>query len=264
MEAIRQKLAIGTNLDKVQREYHAYLGFYLKPRPIKQVRVAILAQGRTGSTLLESLLCSTNQFQCNGELLSQFNSPFQWKIVSPFRYVGGLSRLSENNFIFHIKPYHLTKEQGISLSQFLKQIASDEWKIIHLCRENKVMHVISNIIALKRGNYHKLDDRKENFLLEIDIQDFVKRVQNKIQYDKLERECLRSLEHIRVVYENHLENPRLHQKTTNMICAHLGIPSGPVKTNLRKINTHALRDIVKNYDELERCIIENGWGYFLP
>lgn len=53
-----------------------------------QPRVLIFAQGRTGSTLLESLLASTGQFISYGELLGHSNPDLR----HPIRYIEGHAR----------------------------------------------------------------------------------------------------------------------------------------------------------------------------
>jgi LPS sulfotransferase NodH len=173
LEPLRQKLAIGTSLRILRKEWLAYLAFYLNPYPPEQIRIVLFAQGRTGSTLLENLICSTNQFQENGELLSWRNSPFKRRFLLPYQYVCGLAKLSKKNFIFHVKLYHLTEEQKIEPSFFLQKLAEAGWKIIYLHRENRVMHVISNFLAKKRQGYHKFKDKEEDLRIKVDLSRFV-------------------------------------------------------------------------------------------
>ena len=66
----------------------AYLFNAIKTKSPDQVRVVIFAQGRTGSTLLESLLCSTGHFFKNGELLN--NDTGKNEIIFPTQYIRGL------------------------------------------------------------------------------------------------------------------------------------------------------------------------------
>ena len=63
------------------KELRAYSADIFKKCSPEKRRVVIFAQGRTGSTLLEDILCSSGYFSANGELLSKKNSPFQGKIL---------------------------------------------------------------------------------------------------------------------------------------------------------------------------------------
>jgi len=91
-----------------RRELMAYLFNYISFAPPDSVRVVIFAQGRTGSTLLESLLCSSGHFKQHGELLEVSEG----KILFPIHYIRGLSRWKSNeNFIFHVKVYQLTRDR---------------------------------------------------------------------------------------------------------------------------------------------------------
>ncbi len=62
---------------------------FLKPTPSDQIHLLIFCQGRTGSTLLESLLASTGYFCAHGEL---FNIPRKGKVLCPAGHVRGLSK----------------------------------------------------------------------------------------------------------------------------------------------------------------------------
>jgi LPS sulfotransferase NodH len=260
---IRQKLAIRTNLITLGKEWMAYLAFYLKPYPPEQTRIVLFAQGRTGSTLLENLICSTNNFQANGELISQHNSPFKRRFLFPYQYVCGLAKLSKNNFIFHVKLYHLTEEQKIDPSFFLQKLAQSGWKVIYLHRDNRVMHVISNLLADKRRGYHKLNDREEDLRIEVNPGNLVGWIHRRDRYFQKEQECLQSLEHIEIAYEKDLMDSASHQETANRIFDFLGMGHRTVSTKLRKINTKPLRDVVINYSEFEQCILDHGWERFL-
>ena len=124
------------------------------------VRLLIFGQGRSGSTLLESLICSTGHFYENGELLNTDRG----EILYPIQYIYGLTKRNAfKNFIFHVKVYQLTRDRKrpIDPAKFLNVLYSDGWKIIYLRRKNKVKHQLSNWVAAHRGNYHKYNDKNE-------------------------------------------------------------------------------------------------------
>ena len=143
------------------------------------VRLVIFGQGRTGSTLLESLLCSTGYFHPKGELLNTSKG----EILYPTQFIRGLSkRRSNENFIFHVKIYQLTRDRKrpIDPTSFLETPYREGWKVLYLRRKNKIRHALSNIVAKHRGSYPKNDDDKEKFKMLVNCQNFVERVEARL------------------------------------------------------------------------------------
>jgi LPS sulfotransferase NodH len=242
---------IKQNVHKLCGELSAYKAYYLNAVPSNQVRVVIFAQGRTGSTLLEDLLCSSGYFSANGELLSKANSPFQRKLVSPMRYISGLSKLGPQNFIFHVKIIHLINDQKLDPNHFLKTLSSDGWKVVYLRRSNKINIVLSNYMACNRGRYHKFDTEEEKSQLSIDCSEFCQKIRNRMNYDRLDEEALQDIDHLKLVYEKDLENPECHQRTANKVFDYLSL------------GTYALQEVIENYEEFSECIHKNGYERFL-
>ena len=115
----------------------AYLFNAIKTKSPDQVRAVIFAQGRTGSTLLESLLCSTGHFFKNGELLN--NDTGKNEIIFPTQYIRGLSKWeSDSNFIFHVKIYQLTRDRKrpVDPTTFMETLCKEGFKVIYLRRNN--------------------------------------------------------------------------------------------------------------------------------
>ena len=121
---------------KLIDEQLAYLFNLLYSSSQKNHKVFIFGQGRSGSTLLESLLKSTNYFESSGELLG----PSPREVSDPFSYLSGLSKRSTKHFLFHLKIYHLNRERKkkINPDVFLDQLYTDNWKMIYIKRENVI------------------------------------------------------------------------------------------------------------------------------
>ena len=235
-----------------------------------QIKAVIFAQGRTGSSLLESLLCSTGYFTKNGELLNKnkkdkITRKKKGEIPDPLGYIRELSALaSPSNFIFHVKIYHLTsRAEPINPSEFLKALSIDGWKIIYLRRRNKINHVLSNLIAKQRGSFKKLDDKEESFNLSINKTNLVNRVKQRFKHEESELHAIEGLDYLEINYEDDLENSASHQLTINKVLDYLSLPHRSASTELRKVNKQAQKDIILNYDEFVECLVENGWQEFL-
>ena len=244
------------------REILSY-GFHaLKSHATDATRVVIFGQGRTGSTLLENLLCSTGHFRERGELLNV--SPGE--ILFPTAFIRGLSLWRGNpNFIFHVKIYQLTEDRKrpVDPSTFMTTLQQEGWKIIYLKRKNKVKQALSNIMAEQRGGFFKFDKREEELVINIDCERFVSLVQNRFRHEEAEKEVLEKLDYHTVVYEDDLENTESHQEATHRIFEYVGLEPKQVASRYKKINTRLPKDFIENYDELMACLAQHGWQSFL-
>ena len=240
----------------------SYFYYFAKLIPSDQIRVLIFGQGRSGSTLLENLICSTGYFRQNGELLNTNRG----EILYPIQFILGLSKLkAPGNFIFHVKVYQLTQDRKrpIDPAKFLNALYSDGWKIIYLRRRNKVRQALSNVVANHRGAYHKYTDESEQFSISIDCDNFVDRVNKRFRFEGIERDALANIKYHEVIYEDDLEKPDAHQETINRILDYVSLEHREATTRNRKVNTQSLKDLIVNYNEFVDCLTEQGWQSFI-
>jgi LPS sulfotransferase NodH len=243
-------------------ELVAYSRYLSRSAPPHQLRVVILAQGRTGSTVLEDLICASGHFQKNGELLQTSRG----EVLFPVPFILGSSRRSsDRHFIFHLKVYHLTRDRRrpVDPGDFLRTLHDEAWKILHLRRENKIRHVLSNFVAEARGAYHKFDGKDEGLSLHIDIDRFIDKVRERFQFEEAERAMLRGVGSLEIVYEDDLERQETHHRTSDKILDYLALERRSVSTRYRKINALPLHRLISNYHPFEERMIEEGWGGFL-
>jgi len=247
---------------KRTQEALAYFYYSCGQTPSNQVRVVIFAQGRTGSTLLENLICSTGHFQETGELL---NTEYG-EVSFPLKFIHGISKWkSHRNFIFHVKTYQLTRDRKKPLDPetFLRSLYNAGFKIIYIRRENVIRHCLSNLIAKKRGTHHKFDNRKENLSIAVNCKRFIKRVKERIQFGTKERTVLSNLEYHEVVYEDDLEKVESHQVTVDKILDYLSLEKKEATTKHKKVNTVSMRELISNYREFIDCMSRQGWQDFI-
>ncbi len=206
------------------REAWLYLWNLLRPNAPRQVRVVIFGQGRTGSTLLESLICSTGHFDGNGELL---NIDRYGEILFPLQFVQGLAKWkTSNNFIFHVKVYQLNRDRRrpVEPASFLTALHDRGWRVIYLKRDNVIKHVLSNVVAEHRGAYHKYDEgTEESKKVVVDCERFAERVRERQRFAMEEQAALGSIDHHTVVYERDLQHAAAHQGTIDGVLDYLGL-----------------------------------------
>jgi LPS sulfotransferase NodH len=225
--------------------------------PAHTRRVLIFAQGRSGSTLLESLLASTGHFKVNDEPLMGTG---KW-VRFPANYLIGLSRDPkrqgpEGHFVCHVKVDHLTKYRArvgsltIPPTDALRVLFADGWSIIALRRQDRVRQVVSSLYGRKRGNWHKHEDSRERPRLYIDLDQMTERLHAIEERTRVEEEALAGVPHLDIVYERDLLSPARHASTIARVLDFVGLePKGEVATSLRKIVTQPLSEVIVNYAE---------------
>jgi LPS sulfotransferase NodH len=236
------------------------LHLLLRRRP-SNVRVMIFGQGRSGSTLLENLLCSTGHFAKHGEILGKGAC----RVRFPAAFLKGSARRRPyENFICHVKPAHLRYDRQragarpVDANEFLRSAVADGFKIIHLRRANKLRQFVSQQMAEARGQYLKQDDRPETLKLVVGAQKLQHEIALRRQWDDEEVAALEGIDFIALEYAGDLENPVSHQPTIDRILKILSLEQRPIRTSLRKINQRPLRDIIENYDEFSAWARELG------
>jgi hypothetical protein len=249
-------------ISHILREGYAYYHELTKELSREQERIVIYGQGRTGSTLLESLLASTGYFAKHGELLAP-----KFRVIKyPMKFIRGLAKSKNTRgFIFHLKSYHLTKKRKktIEPSHFLEELQKDGWFIIYLRRENKVKHALSSIIAHQRGSFHKVDDKIEELNVHVDCENLRRRINKRIKIDRIDVESLKNISFHEVVYDLDLEHEHNHQSTIDNILKKIHLEPKMASSKQRKIYRAPLHEIIKNYDEFIDCVQNNGWKKYL-
>lgn len=251
---------VGMSLRRIGRDWRAYLHLLVRRRP-HDVRVLIFGLGRTGSTLLEDLLCSTGHFAKHGEILGEGAS----RVRFPAAFLKGSARRRRNkNFICHVKATHLGRDREragvrtVDMKVFLQSIVDDGFRIIHLRRSNKLAQFLSQRMAEARGQYHKRDDGPETQRVAVDRQQLIKFMEWRKARDGEEAAALEGLDFIEVEYERDLEKPSMHQSTIDRILDCLSLERHPAQTSLRKVNKRSFHEIVENYDEFAAWASELG------
>ena len=244
--------------------YYKYMNSLLKRRLIHpKTKFVIFGQGRTGSTLLTSLLNSHPEITCEGEIFAQ-------RVLNPLLYVTCRSQIQSTSDVygFKVKIYQLTHTQKLDLDDainFLKKLSEDKWQIIYLRRENLLRHAISNMMVENTGLYHRFSDDQVfwNKKIDVDYQKLLISMEEREKFQEAESYVLKHIDYVPLVYEKDLLDIDAQQKTVDMLCDFIGISRCPVQTNLVRINRGKLSDIVHNYHEIQPKIEQTRFSQFL-
>ena len=238
------------------REMSAYLADRTRSHAPAARHVLIFAQGRSGTTLLESLLCSTGHFTGLGEALD----PRTREVVAPLAYVRGLGRMARpDNVVVHVKGSHLSdaRRRPRAAAPFLKGLVDDGWTVVRVLREGIADQVLSECLALTRGAYHKTDDSAERLRIHVDAEDFARRCERRLRFQREDESALDGVPHLVLSYEADLSDAASQQAAVDRVLNTVGLPSRPVTTSLRKIGG-APTERLANFEEVSRALAERG------
>lgn len=218
----------------------------------------IFGMGRTGSTLLASLLNSHPQICCDGELfharrrlLNRFWRRYPLSYLAyRQQYTKWVRHKVAYGFKLHTK---LRGDQIVHTDRFLKTAAHQGWKIIHLQRAHLFDQVISGFLANQTGRYFGDQRQQESSVqLTFPVADFVKCVEQSQAIRQRHQDLLATIPHLPIIYEQDLADQANWVKTAARICGYLGIPAHSVVTStVQKPWLRAYAELLVNYAELQ-------------
>lgn len=219
-------------------------------------RFVIFGQGRTGSSLLRSLLNSHPEVRCEGEILAD-------PVPDPIAHVEDLAdRSPQPVFGFKVKIYQLSDAQQTDPAAFLEELRDRSYRIIYLRRSNLLRHAISNEFAEARSSYHDRTDGPRPSLT-VDPEKLIGVMQRRQAHLDNEAAILAGFDYCAVEYESDLLDPVQHQPTANRVFAYLGLGPTPVETDLARSVSGSLSDRIANYDELAAALADTEFNEFL-
>lgn len=233
----------------------------------------IFSRARSGSTLLTQLLNAHPDVRCGRELMSR-------RVLFPSRYFHNLARKSPTSaYGAKLLSYQMVQVQKLrDPIGFLRELEQDGFRFIHLERQT-FSQTLSLAMAQTSRVYHQKDSAateggkkgwtpdtaasKTRTPVEIDIEDFIRRLEWSDMLLDYERHCLQGFAHLKVSYEADLLDQGRHQSAADQVFDWIGIPSAPVSGGLRKVLPSDPADIIANYPELVRRIEQKGLDHVL-
>lgn len=224
-------------------------------------RFVIFGRGRSGSTLLVSLLNSHSRISCLGELL---RSRMLFPEAHRDRMLGMASDKTHRGF--KLLTYQITQVMRHRAdSGYLRRMADDGFRVIYVHRDNYLRLAVSNMYARMVGRFHsrgaaggKTDER-----LEFPPGELIDWMSGAERRTDDEMRLLEQVPHVDVEYATDLEPPDARAATVERICAMLGVEPEPLETDLKRNTPRSLRDLIANYDEVHDAIEATRFARFL-
>lgn len=228
-------------------EIYTYITNVFRTVNEPKTKFVIFTIGRSGSSLLVSLLKSNPQIYCVGELLGK-------KLLSPERYIHQVARISKGNvFGFKLNTYHFRVQNIRDPIAFVGSLDKSGYKIISLKRDNLLRQVISHIYAMRRGKFHHTvnEGQQKQTQITIDLDELQKELDLFEGYQDLENKILSRFSHFALSYEQDLFEESRQQETVNRVSTFLDTFPAPASTNLVKTTPKELSSIIRNFSEVQ-------------
>ena len=223
-------------------------------------RFVIVTPGRTGSELLTDLLNTHPGIVCEAEILHD-------RLALPESFVAGratkagLARAGAYGFKLHCGHfgYQVLRERP----GYLNRLSAKGFHIIFLRRNNYLAQAISSTIALRTRWHWREEDHAAFTALELDPVEVLMMAYLFEESDHFLSAVLQGLPHLDLIYEDDLQEPSAQQATAERICAQLGLPGAPVRSDHVRFTPRRLSETVKNFDEIADLIRPTRFAGFL-
>lgn len=211
-------------------------------------KFVIYGSGRSGSTLLVSLLDSHSQIFCDNEI-------YHRRVIAPARYLNLRTRMGGKPvYGFKLLTYHLGAMLGLEKSQFngyLKSLHEQGYRIIYLRRDDNFRQALSNLYARQSKQFHnKGQVQKAKPKVPIDIQELDNWRRGLRRQQDLEQEYLAGIPHLAITYEAHLADGEKQLAALETIYEFLEIPFEAPKTSLKKNTPKSFESFIENHAEV--------------
>jgi hypothetical protein len=221
-------------------------------------RFIMFGRGRSGSTLLTSMLNQSKLVNCDKEI---YNRP----VLFPRQFLKNRSAIYPGEvYGFKLLSYQLRNQFGVEDGKrFLNELVQEQgYKLIYMKRENLVKQTLSKHYARFRGSWH--ESKKVNRTkMVVKVQDFIHELNEGRKLDFLEEDVLDRIPKFEVIYERDLEDNDAKIRLMDNICNFLELPTFKPEIKLKKISPKKGADYIDNWPELEQAISETEFSNFL-
>ncbi len=239
----------------------------LRPAVYPENKFVIYTRGRTGSSVLTELLNCHPEIFCDVEI---FNYMYcHSRVFFPDLYIRSCSKRAaihhKTVYGFKVKIAQLRFEHKYNnYENILKKLSDEGWKFIYLKRENYLRHKLSNIFTTQT-NIFRIKNRQEinHKKIRVDCEQLLRGITYSEEVSRTEEENLKNIPHIKITYEGDLLDNSKHQETADKIFGYLNLSTHKVFTDLKRMSSENLEDMLENYDEVYDFFKDTKYKLFL-
>ncbi len=233
---------------------------------MSKTKFIIFGQSRSGSTLLLELIRSHPDITCENEIFNHLKLFPRFKLLSnaislfPMPYLKYRVRKSDAS----IYGFKLLFFQVQNPEKLLSQLHHNNWKFVHIHRDNIWQVVLSNIIAMETNHWHSYSEN-ESAPKSIKIKPgrLLKALEIRTNWKIEENKLIEPYDHISINYEKDLKNSNNWQTTADKIFDFLGIESHPVTSTIKPTYQKPYSELIENYHELTELVKNCEYAYLI-
>ena len=202
----------------------------------------MVGRPRSGTTLLRRLLNQVDGVHCDGEMLHH-------TVMAPRRFLNRLAGIkSAAAYGSKLLSYQIFEVQKIADPVgFLQALLADNYTLVHVRRDTFDQALSLSVAQAGHGYHIRAGEQHAARDVTLDPDLFERQIRHHAAMLDYEDLLFSQLPHLKVQYEDDLKLPQAHQPTIDRICAALGVPSGPVAADLKRVSE---RTIITNLDSL--------------
>jgi hypothetical protein len=138
------------------------------------------------------------------------------------------------------------------------------WLIVALRRDNLLRHVLSNMVAERRGSFvYRGTTPPPVSAFAVEPEHLIRWMRIRQQVGEQEEAALAGLPHVRLGYEHDLLDTSRHQATLDVLCEQLGLPPAEARTDVRRTVAGSIDDVISNLPAVAAALRGTEWERFL-
>jgi LPS sulfotransferase NodH len=244
-------------------ELGTYLSYPFRQKVSPRRKFVIFGTGRSGSTLLVTLMNSNSQVFCDNEI---YHRP----VSNPWRYLRARTKLGGKEvYGFKCLTYHLGGPIGLAeedQKEFLQQLHDEGYQILYLRRYNSLRQAISNIYARSRGQFHSNSVGAKKGpapKVTVDLQELARWIDGVESQARREQGLLEGIPHLPISYEADLMDSADHPRLLARLSDYLEVDFEAPQTPLKKVTPKDFASFIENHEEMVAFLHEKGYAHYL-
>jgi hypothetical protein len=227
---------------------------------VPSTRLVLLTPGRSGSTLLLSLLASTPGFRWDEEVLRTAKGDPTALLRRRAMRAAAAGYAAWGTSVHPEHLYPLLAEDPV---EWVGRLHDSGYELVTLLRRNPLQHVLSAAIAWERSEWHyTAGDEPATEPIRLDPVSILREAALAERSAKEVRAMVADRSHLALFYEDDLRDSEGQQHTANRVLAYLGLPPAAVSTPLRRRPVGLLEQIA-NVDEVVTALRATRYAPFL-
>jgi LPS sulfotransferase NodH len=164
---------------------------------------------------------------------------------------------------FKLLVNQLEDKQRRDPSAFIQRLSADGWLLLHLRRRNLLHQALSALRAQKTEYHYECGEAPAFVAHHIDPAEIITAMVLLARLNERTESAVAHLDHLEMVYEQDLRAADRHQRTMDMLCDRLGLPSAPARTGLARVQPDHAQQMVANFDQVASALEAVGFGRYL-